>query len=235
INQVRLLRRTSLLETLETNPSLSNDQRRRLRELRETFRIGEQPAPPPAPAPVPAVESAPPPAPPVPVAEAKPPATGAEAVEHYLAEDERGEEQKLSVVQEIYRKTTAEKIIAALKGSREERSILIRDPNRLVSTAVLGSPRLTPAEVESISAMKNVSEEVLRTIGTNKDWTKSYPVISNLVRNPRTPIALSMGYVSRLNPRDMKTISMDRNVPEPIRKQALKFLRQLRDPPSGRR
>src|SRR5713226_474466 len=54
INQVRLLRRTSLLEALESNPSLNNDQRRRLRELRETFRIGQQPAeapPPPLPPP----------------------------------------------------------------------------------------------------------------------------------------------------------------------------------------
>jgi hypothetical protein len=53
INQVRLLRRTSLLEALEANSGLNKDQRRRLRELRETFRIGEQPveAPPPAPPP----------------------------------------------------------------------------------------------------------------------------------------------------------------------------------------
>ncbi len=34
INQVRLLRRTSLLEAIEGNPSLNNDQKRRLRELR---------------------------------------------------------------------------------------------------------------------------------------------------------------------------------------------------------
>ena len=42
INQTRLLRRTSLLVALEANAGLSNDQKRRLRELRETFRIGER-------------------------------------------------------------------------------------------------------------------------------------------------------------------------------------------------
>src|SRR5687768_7622903 len=51
INQVRLLRRTSLLEALERNPQLSKDRQRRLRELRESFRIGAQPAPAPSPPP----------------------------------------------------------------------------------------------------------------------------------------------------------------------------------------
>jgi len=46
INQTRLLRRLSLLETIEANPFLNKDQQRRLRELRETFHIGQEPAPP---------------------------------------------------------------------------------------------------------------------------------------------------------------------------------------------
>src|SRR4029077_3155911 len=116
------------------------------------------------------------------------------------------------------RLNTAEKVVAALKGSREERAVLIRDPNRIVSSAVLGSPKLTEAEIESISAMKNVSAEILRQIGNNKDFTKRYSILSNLVKNPRTPLAVSIGMVPRLNPRDMKSVAIDRNVPEVIRK-----------------
>src|SRR5262249_50251588 len=108
---------------------------------------------------------------------------------------------------------------------REERAILIRDPNRIVSSAVLGSPKLTDAEIESFAGMKNVSDQVLREIGRNKEWVKRYSVLSNLVRNPRTPIAISMTLVSRLNPRDMKSVSVDKNVSEAIRKQALKFVK----------
>jgi hypothetical protein len=92
-----------------------------------------------------------------------------------------------------------------------------------VATAVLGSPRLTDAEIEAFSAMKNLSDEILRQIGTNKEWSKKYGVISNLVRNPRTPIAVSIGMVARLNPRDLKAIAVDKNVPEVIRKQAQRF------------
>jgi hypothetical protein len=73
--------------------------------------------------------------------------------------------------------------------------------------------------------MKNVSDEILRIIGNHREWTKKYNVISNLVKNPRTPLAISLGMVARLNPRDIKGIAHDKNVPEPIRKQALKFVK----------
>jgi hypothetical protein len=95
-----------------------------------------------------------------------------------------------------------------------------------VAAAVLGSPQLTDAEVEAMSAMKNVSDDVLRKIGNHREWTKRYHVISNLVKNPRTPIAVSMSLVSRMNPREMKSLSVDRNVPEAVRKQAQKFVRK---------
>jgi hypothetical protein len=50
-------------------------------------------------------------------------------------------------------------------------------------------------------------------------------VVANLVRNPRSPLPIAMNLIPRLNPRDLKTISVDRNVPEVIRKHALKFIR----------
>jgi hypothetical protein len=140
-------------------------------------------------------------------------------------EEEKKDPEAIKHVQKIYLMSTSAKIITALRGTREERSILVRDPNRLVSTAVLGSPKLSDAEVESFSNMKSLSAEVLRLIGSNKDWTKRYQVTVNLVKNPRTPLNLSLGMVPRLNPRDMKAVAVDRNVPEVIRKQAQKFIK----------
>ena len=225
INQQRLLRRTSLLEAVETNPHLNNDQRRRLRELRETFKIGvvEAPPPPPvAPAPVRAPEPE--------LAEVTldaPDISEDEAKVRYLSEDERQSSEKVSAVQKIYRLNTAEKRVMALKGTREERTILVRDPNRLVSAAVIGSPRLTDPEIEAFSAMKNISDEILRTIAKNKEWVKRYAICSNLVRNPRTPVGISMGLVSRLTPRDLKHVANDRNVSEAVRKTAQKFVKSV--------
>jgi hypothetical protein len=143
----------------------------------------------------------------------------------YLSEEDRRETSKVSAVQKIYRLNTAEKLITALKGTREERAILIHDPNRLVATAVLGSPRLTEAEIEAFSAMKNISDDTLRQIGNHREWIKRYAVACNLVKNPRTPIGIALNLVSRLNPKDLKALAVDRNVPDPVRKHAQKFVK----------
>ncbi len=223
INQTRLLRRTSLLVAIESNAGLNNDQKRRLRELRESFHIGEVPEAP-APAPAPAAPPAPEPEPELaPIGDVF--LTQGEYEVRMLSEEERQQTEKVSAVQKIYRLNTAEKLITALKGSREERAILIRDPNRLVAMGVLGSPKITEAEIEAFSAMKNVSDQVLREIGNHREWTKRYTVINNLVRNPRTPVGLALNLVPRLGPRDVKSIAVDRNVPEPVRKIAQKFVK----------
>jgi hypothetical protein len=115
-----------------------------------------------------------------------------------------------------------DKIKIATLGRREQRSVLVRDPNRIVSTAVLASPKLTDTEVENFARMQNVSEEVLRIIGTSRAWTKRYTVIANLVRNPRTPPAVSLPLLLRLVERDVKGLSVNRNVPESVRLAARK-------------
>jgi hypothetical protein len=116
------------------------------------------------------------------------------------------------------------KIKLASKGTREQRAQLIRDPNKLVAAAVLSSPKLTDAEVESFAKMANVSDEVLRVIGMNRTWLKNYGVILGLVKNPKTPPAISMQLLQRINERDMKMLAVDRNVPEALRLAARKYM-----------
>jgi hypothetical protein len=127
-----------------------------------------------------------------------------------------------SIVQQLTKMTFTERLKAAVKGSREMRAILIRDPNKMIAAAVLSSPRLTDAEVESYARMANVPEDVLRIIGSNRAWTKHYGVIVGLTRNPKTPLALSLNLLSRLHDRDVSMLSLDRNVPEPLRIAARK-------------
>lgn len=112
----------------------------------------------------------------------------------------------------------------AMKGTREQRSVLVRDPNKLVTIAVLSCPKLTETEVESFARMGNVSDEVLRIIGTTRTWVKNYSVAAALAKNPKTPPAISVGLVSRLNERDVKMLAVDRNVSEPVRIAARKMV-----------
>ncbi len=127
------------------------------------------------------------------------------------------EEQKATTALRLSALSITERVKAALKGTREMRAILVRDPNRMVTMAVLSSPKLTDSEVEAFARMGRVSEDVLRTIGQTRAWMKSYPIVVALTRNAKTPLALSMSLLQRLNERDVRAVSIDRNVPEPLR------------------
>jgi hypothetical protein len=117
-----------------------------------------------------------------------------------------------------------ERMKVAMKGTRDQRAQLIRDSNKLVAAAVLSSPKLSEAEVEAFAKMANVSEEVLRVIGTNRSWLKNYSIVLGLTRNPKTPPGISMQLLHRLNERDVKMLAIDRNVPEALRLQARKMM-----------
>jgi hypothetical protein len=133
------------------------------------------------------------------------------------AEESKEEEDQQSITQKLATLGVAERMKAAMKGSKSERAILIRDPNKLVSSAVLSSPKLTDSEVENFAKLANVSEEILRTIGMNRGWIKNYGVVAALTKNPKTPLAVSLRFVQRLNDRDLKMVALDRNLQEPLK------------------
>ena len=138
-------------------------------------------------------------------------------------EEEMPEGQvRASTVQKIAALGVAQRMALAMKGTREERAVLIRDPNKIVGVAVLSSPKLTESEVESIAKMATISDEILRMIGFNRAWTKNYAVVHALVRNPKTPLAMSMNFLARLNDKDIRTLSTNRNVPDVLRVTARK-------------
>jgi hypothetical protein len=152
---------------------------------------------------------------------ATPAATGDEPLVDQNGEDYGGEsttdDEKASVVQRLANMSVPEKVQAAMKGTREMRAMLIRDPNKMVSLAVLSCPKVTETEIESFARMGSVGEDVLRTIGQTRAWVKSYNVVLSLVRNSKTPLATSMMLLNRLNESDVRRLSIDRNVPEQLR------------------
>jgi hypothetical protein len=121
-----------------------------------------------------------------------------------------------------------ERVKLAMKGSREQRAALIRDPNRLVTAAVLSSPKLTEAEVEQFTKLGNVSDDVLRIIGHNRAWLKNHAVVMGLCKHPRTPPAISMQLVRRLSDRDLKMLAVDRNIQEGLRLLVRKIVQKVK-------
>jgi hypothetical protein len=116
-----------------------------------------------------------------------------------------------------------ERVKLAMKGTREQRAVLIRDANKLVAAAVLSSPKVNESEIEQFTKMGNVSEDVLRMIGHNRGWLKNYGVVLGLCKHPKTPPAVSMQLVHRLNEKDVRMLTMDRNVQEGVRALARKM------------
>lgn len=128
--------------------------------------------------------------------------------------------ERVSMIRRIMMMNTRDRIKLALKGDREARSVLIRDSNRVVSAAVMSNPRITDQEVENVAAMRTISDEVLRLISNNRTWARSYPIIHNLARNPRTPVPTVLNILPRIRTKDLQNLTQNRNVSEAVRRQS---------------
>lgn len=141
-----------------------------------------------------------------------------------MQQDEGGATiERVSMLNRVMKMGVKDRVKLAAKGDREARNILIRDPNRLVSQAVANNPRITEQEVEVIAAMRSVPEDVLRNIASNRQWSRSYTISHNLVKNPRTPLANVMTIMNRMQLRDLSALSKNKNVSDAVRKHALRL------------
>ncbi|MEO5858386.1 MAG: hypothetical protein ABIR33_05495 [Pyrinomonadaceae bacterium] len=131
--------------------------------------------------------------------------------------------ERISILNRILKMGMKDRVKLAMKGDREARNILIRDPNRIVAGAVVGNPRITEQEIEKIASMRSVPEDILRKIASDRQWARSYTIVHNLARNPRTPVANSMNILSRLQLRDLAALSKNKNVSDAVRRQALRL------------
>ncbi len=218
-NRNRLLETPEILTALSRNPSITPEVARLIQEIETEFFAGKQTAyrvtseasaaaVDPAASPVSADED---------------PDGAEESLEGLPLEPE---EREAALSQRLSSMTVRQKIQQALLGTREARAILIRDPNRQVARSVLQSPKLSDAEIESFAAMRNVSDEILREIGNNRTWIRSYRVIQSLVKNPKTPLLISQRLLFRLANRDLSLLSRDRSLPEAVRRNAERTLSQ---------
>ncbi len=139
------------------------------------------------------------------------------------SEEEEIPGERVSMLNRIMKMGVKDRVKLGMKGDREARNILIRDPNRLVSSAVVNNPRISEQEVENISAMRSISEEILRQIASNRQWSRSYSIMHSLARNPRTPIGNVITIMTRLQLRDLAALSKNRNVSDAVRRQALRL------------
>jgi len=226
INQARILRTPAILDALLANPRLSAETRRRVLENREEFfdkkarleKLAEDE-----------------------VADFLETEAIADLLEKAAEEDRANDaagrkppppvladlpDTMKPVFQRILQMSISEKVQLAFKGGRSERNVLVRDRNRLISSAVMRNPRISESEAEQIAALRNVDEEVLRIIGTRRDWVAKPNIMSSLARNPKTPIGVVLPLINRLTLRELKALKDDKGVSEVVRAMARKLFDQ---------
>jgi hypothetical protein len=216
-NRTRIINSPHILENVRRNPSATPEIQRLIQEIeveffgakRKEYKVGEP------------TESVP----------TEPQTTALEAeipLEDLSLEGlpQEDEERQAAISIRLSTLSVREKIRYALFGNREIRAVLVRDTNKEVARNVLHSPKLTENEIASIAAMRSVSDDILREIGNSKEWTRSYTVVQNLVRNPKTPPFISQRLLSRLRSQDLALLTRDRSVSDAVRHNAGRMLRQ---------
>jgi hypothetical protein len=150
----------------------------------------------------------------------------AKDLEDAVKEAEPDPAKRETLLKQVAHMNVVQRLTLALKGNREARMILIKDPNKLVQRCVLQSPRLTDMEVESFAKMTNLSDEVFRVISLTRKFMKSYVIVKNLCNNPKTPLDISLHLLPRLNANDLKLLTTNKNIPDTLRSIAVKTVRQ---------
>jgi len=135
-------------------------------------------------------------------------------------------EQRTTLLQRLAGMRVVERVQLALKGNREERIALIRDPCKVVQRAVLQSSRITDREVETFSSMTSLTDEVLRLIATSRNFRKNYTVVINLMNNPKTPIDVTLHMLPNVTAPDLKKLASNRNISDTLRTAATRLMVQ---------
>jgi hypothetical protein len=123
--------------------------------------------------------------------------------------------QKMSIMQ---------KIKLARMGNKEARGLLVRDRNKLVATAAIRSPKITDNEIESLAKARNVSDEVLRIIASNREWTRNYSVKLGLATNPKCPLPMALKFMNFFHERELRQIMKSKDVPSAVSTHARRLL-----------
>jgi hypothetical protein len=209
-NQVRLIAYPEILDKMEANPQCNPFIRGRIKELRDFYL---QPK----------------------AAEAIAETEVIEELTTVMTEEHKDDahvdvqqiqQEAKTALQRINLMGVSDRVKLALTGNKTERLILIKDPNKLVQTAVLDSPKMADDEV--LIHVRNLSlpGEIIGKIANNRDWTKNYTIILSLVQNPKTPVNRAIGFIKQLHERDLKLLAKDRNVSPVIRVVAENLVKQ---------
>jgi hypothetical protein len=148
----------------------------------------------------------------------------------HVVDDGTGEEVVADKVKPLYAQlasmSVSNRIRRAQLGTGAERMILVRDSDRRVAVAAIKSPLVSESEVARVSASRNISEDVLRVIALDREWTRNHQIKLNLVSNPRCPFAFASKMIVHLRDHELKSLARSKNVSGAVVQAAKNLLRK---------
>ena len=133
-------------------------------------------------------------------------------------------DETLTLTQRIQQMTVGEKIKLALKGDKEARTHLLKDTNREIYMGVLDNPGLKESEVEMITKNTATNTDILRAIAKNREWAANRNIMKNLVFNSKTPVEISVRFLSRMSLKDLEIIAKSRSLSMAVRTNARRLV-----------
>jgi len=214
-NQIKLIAYPAIMDTMAANPACGSFVRARIQEIRDDYLLDTKVEEIPVDALTEDLREV--------IAKEESPESSAQGEED-LADliDERA----MTTLQRINQMPVSERIKLALTGSKTERLILIRDANKMVSLAVIESPKISEDEVMLVVRNRSVSGDIIARVAQNRDWTKNYNLVVELVNNPKTPVKNALGFIKKLHERDLRMLQANKNASPVIRGLALSFIQQ---------
>jgi len=101
----------------------------------------------------------------------------------------------------------------AASAGEEEISRYVQDPSPKVIRALLGNRQLSEEDILIIANRKNIPPDILEIIAKDKRWSESYPVRLALVRNPKSPLSVSLSIARFLRLFDLEEITRSHFIP----------------------
>lgn len=139
---------------------------------------------------------------------------------------ETGKKKPISLLLLISTLSVSGQIKLAFRGNKEARSILIRSPKKMVAQAVLQNPKINENEIEFYAKLRNLSDDILRTIARNPEWTKKPAIMRGLLYNPKTPASIAISFLNRVTKKEIRDIAKSKSLPQAIRIAAKRIVMQ---------
>ncbi len=112
-----------------------------------------------------------------------------------------------------------ERIALARIASRPIVAELRKDGRERVFRSLLENPRLTEGDLMPLVVGSSGHPVTLGLLARDRRWGSRPTIRYGLVRNPKTPVDLAIHMVASLSKADLRTLTKDPRVKEPIRKR----------------